>query len=109
MSIVGSIMLAALLEWILWLCAFLLCLAKVVQKADNFSVRVLAVANMIFFVAMRCVFLPIMVVTLPLPSQVVRVFPEDVVGILQWVSEIGDLRLPHTNGVTDLVHSMCPA
>ena len=48
--------------------------------------RVLAVANMIFFVAMRCVFLPIMVVTLPLPSQVVRVFPKDVVGILQWVS-----------------------
>ena len=107
-SIVGSIMLAALLEWILWLCAFLFCLAKVVQKADNFSVRVLAVANMIFFVAMRCVFLPIMVVTLPLPSQVVRVFPEEVVGILQWVSEIGDLRLPHTNGVTDLVNSMYP-
>lgn len=79
-----------------------------VQKADNFSVRVLAVANMIFFVAMRCVFLPIMVVTLPLPSQVVRVFPEEVVGILQWVSEIGDLRLPHTNGVTDLVNSMYP-
>ena len=89
-SIVGSIMLAALLEWILWLCAFLFCLAKVVQKAENWSVRVLAVANMIFFVAMRCVFLPIMVVTLPLPSQVVSVFPEDVVGILQWVS--GDRR-----------------
>ena len=52
--------------------------------------RILAVANMIFFVAMRCVFLPIMVVTLPLPSQVVSVFPEDVVGILQWVS--GDRR-----------------
>ena len=89
-SIVGSIMLSALLEWILWLCAFLFCLAKVVQKAENRSVRALAVANMIFFVAMRCVFLPIMVVTLPLPSQVVRVFPEDVVGILQWVS--GDWR-----------------
>ena len=73
-----------------------------VQKAENWSVRVLAVANMIFFVAMRCVFLPIMVVTLPLPSQVVRVFPEDVVGILQWVSEVGDLRLPYTNGVTDV-------
>jgi hypothetical protein len=85
-SIVGTIMLAALLEWILWLCAFLFCLAKVVQKAENWSVRILAVTNMVFFVAMRCVFLPIMVVTLPLPSQVVRVFPEDVVGILQWVS-----------------------
>jgi chitin synthase len=85
-SIVGSIMLAALLEWILWLCAFLFCLAKVVQKAEKWSVRVLAVTNMVFFVAMRCVFLPIMVVTLPLPEQVVRVFPEDVVGVLQWVS-----------------------
>ena len=95
-------MLAALLEWILWLCAFLFCLAKVVQKAENFSVRVLAVANMIFFVAMRCVFLPIMVVTLPLPSQVVSVFPEDVVGILQWVSEIVDLRLQYINGVADM-------
>ena len=84
-SIVGSIMLAALLEWILWLLAFLFCLAKVVQKAENWSVRLLALANMLFFVAMRCIFLPIMVVTLPLPDQVVRVFPEDVVSILQWV------------------------
>lgn len=84
-SIVGTIMLAALLEWILWLCAFLFCLAKVIQKAENWSIRVLAVCNMVFFVAMRCVFLPIMVVTLPLPSQVVSVFPKDVVGILQWV------------------------
>jgi chitin synthase len=101
-SIVGSIMLAALLEWILWLCAFLFCLAKVVRKAENWSVRVLAVANMIFFVAMRCVFLPIMVVTLPLPSQVVMVFPEDVVGILQWVSKIGGWRLQDTIGVADM-------
>lgn len=84
-SIVGSIMLAALLEWILWLLAFLFCLAKVVQKAENWSVRVLALANMVFFVAMRCIFLPIMVVTLPLPDQVVRVFPREVVAILQWV------------------------
>lgn len=84
-SIVGSIMLAALLEWILWLLAFLFCLAKVVQKAESWSVRVLALANMVFFVAMRCIFLPIMVVTLPLPDQVVRVFPQNVVSILQWV------------------------
>ena len=32
----------------------------------------------------RCIFLPIMVVTLPLPSQVVRYFPEVMVGFLQW-------------------------
>jgi chitin synthase len=91
-SIVGSIMVAALLEWILWLLAFLFCLAKVVQKADKWSVRILAVSNMVFFVAMRCVFLPIMVVTLPLPSQVVSVFPKDVVGVLQWVSALLDLQ-----------------
>jgi chitin synthase len=87
-SIVGSIMIAALLKWILWLLAFLFCLAIVVQKADKWSVRILAVSNMVFFVAMRCVFLPIMVVTLPLPSQVVSVFPKDVVGVLQWVSAL---------------------
>lgn len=87
-SIVGSIMLAALLEWILWLLAFLFCLGKVLQKAEDWSVRVLAVGNMVFFVMMRCVFLPIMVVTLPLPSEVVKVFPHGVVGVLQWVSYV---------------------
>jgi len=91
-SIVGTVMLAALLEWILWLLAFLFCLVKVVQKAENWSVRILALANMMFFVAMRCIFLPIMVVTLPLPEQVVSVFPEDVVGILQWVCWLGMCR-----------------
>jgi chitin synthase len=85
--IVGTIMVAALLEWILWLLAFLFRLAKVVQKADKWSVRILAVSNMVFFVAMRCVFLPIMVVTLPLPSQVVSLFPKEVVGVLQWVCQ----------------------
>jgi hypothetical protein len=90
-SIVGTVMLAALLEWILWLLAFLFCLAKVVQKAENWSVRILALANMVFFVAMRCIFLPIMVVTLPLPEQVMSVFPEEVVGILQWVCCLFDI------------------
>jgi len=84
-SIVGTVMVAALLEWILWLLAFLFYLAKVVQKAENWSGSILGLANMVFFVAMRCVFLPIMVVTLPLPEQVASVFPQEVVGILQWV------------------------
>lgn len=32
----------------------------------------------------RAIFLPIMVVTLPLPSQVSKYWPEDVVSVLQW-------------------------
>ena len=86
-AIVGSVMLAALLEWILWLLAFVYCLCKVFQKADGegrWSIRILATLNIVFFVAMRCVFLPIMVVTLPLPSQVVQYFPRQMVSILQW-------------------------
>lgn len=87
-AVVGSVMLAALLEWILWLLAFLYCLVKVCQKAQGegrWSIRLLAILNMAFFIAMRCIFLPIMVVTLPLPSQVVQYFPKEVVSILQWV------------------------
>ncbi|EMC96372.1 glycosyltransferase family 2 protein [Baudoinia panamericana UAMH 10762] len=85
-SIVGTVMLAALLEWVLWLLAFLYCLCKVFQKAEGqlrWSVRILAILNMIVFFALRCIFLPIMVVTLPLPSRIVRYFPERMVSILQ--------------------------
>jgi chitin synthase len=32
----------------------------------------------------RAIFLPIMIVTLPLPSQVTKYWPEDVVSVLQW-------------------------
>ncbi|KAK3699264.1 hypothetical protein LTR37_016507 [Vermiconidia calcicola] len=39
---------------------------------------------MVFFTLMRCIFLPIMIVTLPLPPQIVRHFPEGMIGILQW-------------------------
>jgi chitin synthase len=86
-AIVGTVMLAALLEWILWLLAFLYCLVKVYQKAEGkgkIGIRILAVLNMVFFTCMRCIFLPIMVVTLPLPPQIVKQFPEEFVSILQW-------------------------
>ena len=86
-AIVGSVMLAALLEWLLWLLAFLYCLVKVLQKASGpgkWSIRALALLNMLFFVLMRGVFLPIMLVTLPLPAQVVRYFPLQMVDALQW-------------------------
>jgi chitin synthase len=93
-------MLAAFLEWFLWLAAFLYCLWKVYQKAETWTIRLLAVLNAIFFIGMRyvapthsldqlptdyrCIFLPVMVVTLPLPAQVTQYFPDKVVAFLQW-------------------------
>ncbi|KAK0714618.1 chitin synthase-domain-containing protein [Lasiosphaeris hirsuta] len=32
----------------------------------------------------RCIFLPIMLVTLPLPSQITRIWPQEMVDFLQW-------------------------
>lgn len=52
-AIVGSVMLAAFLEWILWLAAFLYCLVKVFQKAESVSIRVLAVIIMVLFTSLR--------------------------------------------------------
>ena len=46
-------MLAALLEWFLWLAAFLYCLVKVYQKAENISVKVLAIIMMGLFTLLR--------------------------------------------------------
>lgn len=46
-------MLAALLEWILWLAAFMYCLVKVFQKAENISIKILAIVMMILFTAFR--------------------------------------------------------
>ena len=48
-------MAAAFLEWFLWLAAFLYCLVKVFQKADHWSVKLLAVVMMILFTALRYV------------------------------------------------------
>jgi chitin synthase len=52
-AIIGSVMLMAFLEWFLWLAAFLYCLWKVYQKADKWSIKLLAVLNAIFFICMR--------------------------------------------------------
>lgn len=46
-------MLAAFLEWFLWLAAFLYCLVKVFQKAEHRSIRVLSVVMMVLFTALR--------------------------------------------------------
>jgi chitin synthase len=103
-------MLAALLEWFLWLAAFLYCLVKVFQKAETMSVRILSVIMMILFSAFRGIFLPIMVVTLPLPGQVTQHFPKDMVSFLQWFafwSFAGLLTIPWLLCVYQLVtHSI---
>ncbi len=52
-SIMGTVMLAAFLEWFLWLAAFLYCLVKVYQKAEHWSIRLLAAVMMILFTALR--------------------------------------------------------
>lgn len=46
-------MLAALLEWFLWVAAFLYCLVKVFQKAETLSIKVLAIVMMFAFTALR--------------------------------------------------------
>ncbi|KAF4622662.1 hypothetical protein G7Y89_g14363 [Cudoniella acicularis] len=83
-SIVGSVMLAAFLEWFLWLAAFMYCLVKVYQKAEHWSVKVLAVVVATVFTLLRFIFLPIMVVTLPLPNHITQYFPLAMVTALQW-------------------------
>ena len=52
-SIMGAVMMAAFLEWFLWLAAFLYCLVKVFRKAEHWSIRILAVVMMIGFTALR--------------------------------------------------------
>ncbi|KAM6482303.1 glycosyltransferase family 2 protein [Trichoderma sp. SZMC 28011] len=83
-AIVGVVMIMALLEWFLWLAAFVYCLYKAFRKAEHWSINVLCIVVGIAFVAFRAIFLPIMVVTLPLPSQVSKYWPESVVSVLQW-------------------------
>lgn len=46
-------MIAASLEWFLWLAAFLYCLVKVYQKAENFSIKFLSVVVAIIFTLLR--------------------------------------------------------
>ncbi|KAJ5574922.1 hypothetical protein N7450_008821 [Penicillium hetheringtonii] len=84
LSIVGPVMLAAAFEWVLWLAAFIYCLIKVYQKADHWSIQVMAVVMLFLFSLLRLVFLPIMIVTLPLPPQLTRHIPRRMEEIFQW-------------------------
>ncbi|PGH11509.1 hypothetical protein AJ80_07075 [Polytolypa hystricis UAMH7299] len=54
-AIIGPVMLAAFLEWFLWLAAFLYCLYKVFVKAEHWSIKVLAIIMMVLFTAFRLV------------------------------------------------------
>ncbi|KAK4156233.1 BcCHSVII, class VII chitin synthase [Chaetomidium leptoderma] len=83
-AIVGAVMLAAFLEWFLWMAAFNYCLWKVFRKAEHWTVRVLAVLVGVVFTLLRSIFLPIMIVTLPLPAQIGRIWPQAMVSVLQW-------------------------
>ncbi|KAJ4166494.1 hypothetical protein NW765_007732 [Fusarium oxysporum] len=83
-SIVGVVLLMACLEWFLWLAAFVYCLVKVFQKAEHWSINVLCIIVGTAFVLLRVIFLPIMVVTLPLPDTVTKLWPNEMVSFLQW-------------------------
>ena len=49
----GTVMLAAFLEWFLWLAAFIYCLVKVFQKAEHYTIRLLAIVMIIMFTLLR--------------------------------------------------------
>jgi chitin synthase len=48
-------MLAAFLEWVLWLLAFVYCLVKVYIKAEHWTVKLLAFVVGLLFVLLRSV------------------------------------------------------
>ncbi|KAL3467624.1 chitin synthase-domain-containing protein [Aspergillus heterothallicus] len=81
---ISPFMLAAFIEWALFIAAFIYCLAKVYQKADHWSIKALAVAMMIIFSILRGIFLPVMITTLPFPPHIAQRFPSVIVPFLQW-------------------------
>ena len=51
----GTVMVAAFLEWFLFIAAFDYCLVKVFKKAEHWSIRILATLMIITFTALRWV------------------------------------------------------
>lgn len=49
----GTVMLAAFLEWFLWLAAFLYCLVKIYIKAEHWSIKIMAIIMMVGFTLLR--------------------------------------------------------
>ncbi|KAG6126179.1 hypothetical protein E4U22_004913 [Claviceps purpurea] len=83
-AIVGFVMLTACLEWLLWFAAFIYCFVKAYMKAEHWSIRALCLVIGSAFSILRVIFLPIMLVTLPLPRVISSVWPEAMVSFLQW-------------------------
>jgi chitin synthase len=52
-AIVGLVMVAAFLEWFLWIAAFMYCLWKVFVKAEHWTVRLLAILVGTAFLLLR--------------------------------------------------------
>lgn len=57
-------MLAAVLEWFLWLAAFLYCLVKVFKKAEHWTIKVLAIIIAFFFTGLRYAPMPLIFLSL---------------------------------------------
>ncbi|KAL4780848.1 chitin synthase-domain-containing protein [Aspergillus varians] len=81
---ISPFMVAAFLEWALFLAAFIYCLVKVYQKADHWSIKALSVSMIIVFSVLRGIFLPVMITTLPFPPHIHQRFPPAMVSFLQW-------------------------
>ncbi|KAL2865344.1 chitin synthase D [Aspergillus lucknowensis] len=84
MATMTPFMVAACIEWALFIAAFMYCLAKVYQKADHWSIKCLAIAVMILFLVLRGIFLPVMITTLPFPHHISKRFPHAMASFLQW-------------------------
>ncbi|KAF2837358.1 glycosyltransferase family 2 protein [Patellaria atrata CBS 101060] len=83
-GVMSPVMLLATLEWVLWILSLNYCFFRVFQKAESTGVKVLACLMSLLFTIIRLIFLPVMLVTLPLPAQVTKYFPPALVSALQW-------------------------
>lgn len=52
-AIIGCLLLAAFLEWVLWIGAFMYCLWKVFRKSEHWTVNLLAVLIAVAFLLLR--------------------------------------------------------
>ncbi|KJZ74881.1 hypothetical protein HIM_05790 [Hirsutella minnesotensis 3608] len=84
MSLAGVIIAMALVEWVLWLAAFLYCLIRAFLQANKWSVRLLSAVVGILFILLRLILLPVLVVTLPLPGAITQSWPQPLVAVLRW-------------------------
>lgn len=77
---------AALLEWALWILSFTYCFWKVYQKAETLGVKILAALMLFLFWVVRGIFLPITLVTVPLPHQITEKIPPWITYYSVWIA-----------------------